>query len=129
MGAQFGGRGKMQPPNKGQAKCTKCGSEHWLRECPDRHDPRLKGGAAGTAGANANAATYVREHKFNLVAAMVAEQESEDSRCEAMFADKAIRQGKGVVDLGCADAMGASVRSTLLPAITWRSTGTPGSGR
>ena len=52
--------------------------------------------------------TYLEEQKFNLVAAMVAEQESGDSMCEAMFADKAIREGKGVVDLGCADAMGGA---------------------
>ena len=51
-------------------------------------------------------ATCKKELKFNLVAALVAEQESEDSRCEAMFADKAILEGKGIVDLGCTDAMG-----------------------
>ena len=44
--------------------------------------------------------------EFNLVASLVAEQESGDSKCEALLADQAIREGKGIVDLGCTDAMG-----------------------
>ena len=51
-------------------------------------------------------ATGWTELKFNLGAALVVEQEYGDSRSGAMLADKAIREGKAVVDLGCIDSMG-----------------------
>ena len=47
-----------------------------------------------------------RKLEYSLVASMMAEQGPEDPGCEAMFADQAIREGKGIVDLGCTDAMG-----------------------
>ncbi|CAK0870312.1 unnamed protein product [Prorocentrum cordatum] len=65
-----------------------------------------RGGAAGTPEASAKVAECRKELKFNLVASLVAEQEPQDLKCEAMFADQAIRKGKGIVDLGCTDAMG-----------------------
>ena len=51
-------------------------------------------------------ATSRKELRFNLVASLAAEQESGDSQGEAMVADRAICEGKGVVDLRCTDAMG-----------------------
>ena len=106
MGVQFEARGRIQPPNHGQEKCTRCGGTHWLQDCLNRHDLRPKCGAAGTPDVGATVATCNKELKSNLVAARIAEQESGGSRGEAMIADKAIREGKGVVDLGCTDAMG-----------------------
>ena len=72
----------------------------------------------------------MREPQVSFVAAMVAEQAPGDSRSEAMFTDKAILEGKGVVDLGCTDTMvggGAIVHLTSSPGETWRNTATPGS--
>ncbi|CAK0788217.1 unnamed protein product, partial [Prorocentrum cordatum] len=108
MGTQFGGRGQLEPPNTGQKKCTKCGGAHWLQDCPDRHGPRLRGGPTSAPDASARVATCRKELKFNLVAAMAAEQGSGGSPCEAMFAEQAIREGKGIADLGCAGAMGGA---------------------
>ncbi|CAK0895531.1 unnamed protein product, partial [Prorocentrum cordatum] len=62
-----------------------------------------RGGAAGTPEASAKVAECRRELKLNLVASLVAEQEPQDVECEAMFADQAIREGKGIVDLGLLD--------------------------
>ncbi|CAK0796441.1 unnamed protein product [Prorocentrum cordatum] len=68
--------------------------------------PGLESGPAGPPGAGAKMASCRKELGFNLVASRVAEQGSGDSRCEALFADQAIQEGKGIVDLGCTDAMG-----------------------
>ena len=106
MPPRYGARGQIPPPNKGQKKCAKCGGAHWVHECPDRHDPRLKPGAGSPPDASAKVASCPKEMEFNLVASLITEQESGDSGSEAMFADQAIREGKGIVDLGCTDAMG-----------------------
>ncbi|CAK0836529.1 unnamed protein product [Prorocentrum cordatum] len=66
----------------------------------------LAGRWAANTEASAKMATRTKELKFNLVAARVAEQESGDSPSEAMFAEQAILEGKGIVDLGCTDTMG-----------------------
>ena len=106
MPARDGARSQTLPPNKGQKKCAKCGGTHWVHECPGRHDPRLKPGMGAPPDASAKVASCPKEMEFNLVASLIAEQESGDSGCEAIFADQAIREGKGIVDLGCTDAMG-----------------------
>ncbi|CAK0903376.1 unnamed protein product, partial [Prorocentrum cordatum] len=71
-------------------------------------DSRLSRGfyRGGPPDASAKVAECRKELKFNLVASLVAEQEPRESECEAMFADQAILEGKGIVDLGCTDAMG-----------------------
>ncbi|CAK0792581.1 unnamed protein product [Prorocentrum cordatum] len=79
---------------------------HWLQDCLDRHDPRLGAKMNNTPEASAKMATCPNELKFNLVAAMVAGQKSGDSPSEAMFAEQAILEGKGIFDLGCAETMG-----------------------
>ncbi|CAK0871003.1 unnamed protein product, partial [Prorocentrum cordatum] len=63
-------------------------------------DSRLSRGfyKGGTPEASAKVAECRKE--------LVAEQEPLDSNCEAMFADQAILEGNGIVDLGCTDAMG-----------------------
>ena len=93
MPPQFGARGQILPPNKGPKKCAKCGGAHWVQDCQDRHDPRLKSGPTGTTEASAKVARCQMELEFNLVASLVAEQESGDSKCEAPLADQAIREG------------------------------------
>ncbi|CAK0887957.1 unnamed protein product [Prorocentrum cordatum] len=103
MPPQCGARGQMLPPSKGRKKCAKCGGARWAQDCQDRRGPRLTPGATGPPEASAKVANCRKELKFNLVASLVAEQKSGDSKCEAMFADQVIQ---GIVDLGCADAMG-----------------------
>eukprot|EP00959_Pyramimonas_sp_CCMP1952_P052706 1101967-Pyramimonas_sp.AAC.1 len=67
-----------------------------MEDCPGRHDPRLGPKMNNAPEASAKMATRAKELKVNPVAAM----------SEAMFAEQAILEGKGIVDLGCADAMG-----------------------
>ena len=72
MSSQSGGRGSAQTQNKGQRRCSKCGGAHWLRDCPDRQDPRHGSRATSAPEASAKVATCKKELKFNPVAAMVA---------------------------------------------------------
>ncbi|CAK0885734.1 unnamed protein product [Prorocentrum cordatum] len=66
------------------------------------------GGATGSPDASAKVAACRKELKFNLAAAMVAEQETGDSPREATSAEQAMREGRGIVDLFCAGAMGGA---------------------